>query len=434
MLAWLVCFGVAALTASLGVWAVSLSGPVQAPNGRSSHRKPTPVSGGLGVALGVGAGLTAALTAAMTPWLMDALGAMGAVIPGTPELIRLAGVVALAGLIGALGGVDDVVEVPARLKFAIIAGLSVALAAVAGPAQTLSWFTPSGDTLPYAIALAGSALWIFTVVNAVNFMDGANGLVGGAGAAATLGLAAMAAVTGGGAGGTGALMVVVLGALALAGGVAGFLPWNARRRARVFMGDAGSLFIGALFAALALMYVNAAPVGGVYLAPILAMPLLADVLLTLAQRARRGAPLLSPHRDHAYQHRLRAGMSHPRVARGVWLQSAACAAIAVWIAAGLGPGLGADLGAGLGAAADPTTGEASSVWSWAALAAVILTAGLCSLSVARGHRTLAPQAALKTPVIATPMADQTAPTSATRFAPAPGGHVGDAHASPNTPA
>ncbi len=289
---------VAAVVAYGGAGLAAASGPVQIPNGRSSHSRPTPVGGGLGVACGVGAALVAATV--MEP------GAGGA------QSARLASVVAIAGLIALLGAVDDWLEIAAPAKFCLLTLLSVAMALAAGPIDSLPWRDGAGVSLPPMLALAGSSLWVFTVINAVNFMDGANGLIGGAMAIAAAALAACALMAG--------ADVAALGALALAGGLSGFLPWNARKRARVFLGDVGAIFAGGLFAGLALLYAHAAPAGGVYLAPLLIAPLLADVLLTLAGRARRGAPLHEGHRDHAYQRRLRAGWTHPAVAAHVWGQ------------------------------------------------------------------------------------------------------------------
>ncbi len=307
MFGWLPWIALAAISAFIATGLAAYSGPLQAPNGRSSHTSPTPLGGGLGVAVGV----CLCVVAAAGP-----LGTWLGVMWDADAARRLAAILAVAGLIGAVGAVDDVIELGARGKFLVLAGLSLLMAWVAGPAAGLAWL--GGEALPiaYPLAILGSALWVFTVVNAVNFMDGANGLAGGAGLLAALGLAGAGALWG--------APAVTLAALALAAALGGFLPWNARRRAWVFLGDSGALFLGAIFAGLALMLLQTAPVGAVYLAPVLIMPLLADVLLTLADRARRGAPMLEGHRDHAYQRALRRGVSHGVVARNVWLQTALC--------------------------------------------------------------------------------------------------------------
>ncbi len=83
--------------------------------------------------------------------------------------------------------------------------------------------------------------WFLLVANAVNMLDNMDGIAAGATTAAAVGTAAVAAVLGDG--------DVALMALATAALAAGFLVWN-RPRARIFMGDSGSLFLGTMLAGL----------------------------------------------------------------------------------------------------------------------------------------------------------------------------------------
>jgi len=95
--------------------------------------------------------------------------------------------------------------------------------------------------------------------------------------------------------------------------VAGFLPYNARRKAVIFCGDTGALFAGFIFAAAALLY-GQADSRLVYAGPILIMPFLIDVLCTIILRASRGENILEAHRSHLYHIMLLRGASHVRVA------------------------------------------------------------------------------------------------------------------------
>ncbi|MCW5724864.1 MAG: hypothetical protein KIS81_07885 [Maricaulaceae bacterium] len=268
------------------------AGLMDRPNDRSSHDAPTPRAGGLGVVAGLGAAGLAAAIAAPAP--------------------GLAVLLAVAAALGALGLLDDMFVLDTQAKFAAIALVAVLCAAVAGPADDIGF-----GAMPYLLALFGSALWVFTLVNAVNFMDGADGLMAGALIPAALGLALLAGPqTGPG-----------LFALALAAALAGFAVWNAPK-ARVFAGDAGSLAAGGGFAAAALAWAGTAP-GSPWLAALLATPVLADVLLTLLARARAGTRLGEAHRAHAYQLLIRMGWSHPKTAL-VWAGlAAACAGLAL---------------------------------------------------------------------------------------------------------
>lgn len=305
-------FMLAAAASFVTTWRVAASGPMQAPNARSSHLDATPVCGGLGVALGCGAAL-----------LMFFLWRPFALEPAT--LQALAVILAASGALCALGVVDDVFDLDARPKFALMALISLGLAVGVGPVRSLPLTEGLGLLLPYLLGLAGSALWAFTVINAVNFMDGANGLAGGAIGVAASALGCAGVLTG--------EAGLAAAAFALAGGLAGFLPWNARPKARVFMGDAGSLLLGCMIAGLGLLFARQAPLGAVWIAPLAIIPFLADVLLTLAGRARRGARLFDAHKEHGYQRRLARGESHLRVAGRMTWRTGACGVLVVGFAA-----------------------------------------------------------------------------------------------------
>ncbi len=145
-----------------------------------------------------------------------------------------------------------------------------------------------------------TAAWILFVTNAVNFIDGLNGLASGCTAIACLFLA--------GAAGPAALGTVVAPSLFLAFGIAGFLPFN-YPRARIFMGDVGSQFCGFLLAVLGVAgSTHTSPTLSALFMPLLLLPILADVALTLLRRARDGETLTQAHRGHFYQVANRAGM------------------------------------------------------------------------------------------------------------------------------
>ena len=202
---------------------------------------------------------------------------------------------AAAGLMAAVGLADDRFHLDARLK--LLVGALAAAAAVLGLSLPRALpLAPGLDLpLPWGVAAAGAVLWLVTVTNAVNFMDGADGLVPG-------GLPILFAALGAACWAGGAAPLAVPCALACAA-YGGFLPWNLA--GRLFQGDAGSLYGGFLLAALALAAAGrgAAPL---LFGPVLLLPWLTDVLLTLLRRARAGRPLLQAHREHLYQRWLQA--------------------------------------------------------------------------------------------------------------------------------
>ena len=275
------------------------------PETRSSHTHVTPTSGGIG--------LTAALG--------GALFCIGLFYPYLLEGPVLAKILSIGLGFALLGLTDDVYGGGSGFKMLLIAGLSGLAVWAIGPVTTL----PLGESdlaLPYWAGFAGSAMWVFVVVNVINFMDGSNGMMGLSLFIAALILTGLALVSGAG---QSALL-----AGALAAGLLGLLPYNLRYKARIFSGDVGSLFAGFIFAAAALLLVNEAPkIQLLYAGPILILPFLTDVFITLLRRVRRRENLLRAHNQHLYQRLIQAGLSHVRVAIIYAVATIICALIAV---------------------------------------------------------------------------------------------------------
>lgn len=288
------------------------TGPIDRPNqAHKRHRDPTPTSGGLGMGLGFALGL---LTNAQISdeWrvVIEIIG---------PRLLAPAALFALCFLF--LGFVDDNRAMGPRLKLLVFGTLSVAAAASVGVVEVVPLGFGASLELPYFVGLVGTAMWVFTMVNCVNFMDGSNGLAIGS---VAIGLVALALI----AQANGTLSGVAIGFCG-AGAMAGFLMWNFPT-ARLFAGDAGALFAGAVAALGSLIVIERAGLSPL-VPPLIFMPLLADALLTLAWRLRRGRSLLDGHSEHLYQIALRAGWSHARVAYAYWAATALCGFVAILV-------------------------------------------------------------------------------------------------------
>ena len=268
-LVWAVAIAVSLAVTGL----VAVAGLGDVPDGRSSHSRTTPTAGGLGIMAGLGA-------AFLLP------------VASGSEVEPLAALLALVFAVGVLGLQDDVFVLGPKRKFVAMLAVAGLAVAVVGPVEVLPTLG-GGISLPPWLGFAGAVLWIFVVMNAVNFIDGINGIMAGTLNAAAMGVAGIA-------GAMGAPTASVL-AVALSGALLGFLPYNFRTRARVFAGDTGALVAGFVFALLPLLMVREAAPDALYVAPVLILPVLADVLMTLVRRARRGERLLAPHRGHLYQ-------------------------------------------------------------------------------------------------------------------------------------
>lgn len=122
------------------------------------------------------------------------------------------------------------------------------------------------------------------------------------------------------------------------GGVLGFLVHN-RHPARVFMGDAGSYFLGFLLPALLLQVSpvreRLAIIDVSIPLLVLALPLL-DMLLSITRRAARGQPIAAPDSDHIHHRLLARGFTHARAVLVLWLVSALFSGLALLNVLGVG--------------------------------------------------------------------------------------------------
>jgi Fuc2NAc and GlcNAc transferase len=209
-----------------------------------------------------------------------------------------------------VGLVDDVRPLGPLAKFVgqcLAAGGLAAAAAWSG----LGWF---GVLVAVVVSLWSQNAW--------NFIDGTDGLMATGGIAVFTAGGALAWTSA-----DGASEIVVLSGLVVAG-LLGFLPWNVPS-ARLFLGDAGSLFIGGTYAVCCLMAFQASTsLGWAWIA--LAAPIHADVLVCLARRVLRGCRWWEGHREHAYQHLVHRRGSHlaPLAVGGLlWLLIAAPSAL-----------------------------------------------------------------------------------------------------------
>jgi Fuc2NAc and GlcNAc transferase len=268
-----------AVVAWAGAWAVWRMAPrlglVAVPNARSSHHRPTPHGGGLGLVM------AGSLTGGWLAW-QDGMTLLG-------EVLALAAVLALVGLR------DDLHPVPARVRFAVQTAVCTGLLGLLG--------LPGASLLVLLTALLAGLWW----VNLFNFMDGIDGLAA-AQALFMLGAAALLSAWGHPERLAQPLWVMMP---CLAAAAAGFLLIN-WPPARIFMGDVGSTWIAFMILALALLSIQAGWLHALTWV-ILGCGFIVDASVTLGVRILTGQRWTEAHRTHAYQHLARRWHSHGRV-------------------------------------------------------------------------------------------------------------------------
>ena len=220
-----------------------------------------------------------------------------------PKWQAIAGLAAAAFLVFLLGYLDDLRELSLPVKAGGLAAAAIVLYALGYRLGEVS--LPGGGTFHLGLLdLPATVLWIFLVTNAVNLLDGHDGVASGVALLAAAVLAFIAADLNHG-------LVAVLFA-ALAGAVAGFLPFNFPAASK-FLGDSGALLLGVLLAALSISgFVDETGRVPLYI-PLVALgvPLL-DTGLAFSRRLLNGRNPLSADEDHVHHRMARLLGMRPR--------------------------------------------------------------------------------------------------------------------------
>lgn len=279
-------------------WALR-GGVMDIPNERSSHAVPKPRTGGVGVVVGTLAGIGVGLAPSESA------------LPS--EVMSLTAI--LLGM-AAVGFSDDIWQLSAakRMPLYLLGALLLALFSYRIPALDLP-FLGALELGPVG-ALIFTTLFIGWFTNLFNFMDGIDGIAAGAAIVTCSALGWVFAREGN------AFLLVVAASLAAA--TSGFLFYN-YSPATIFMGDVGSVFLGAACGAL-----TAAAIALGYLSVVsgtlLMFPFVFDATFTLFRRALRREKIWLPHRTHIYQQMCDLGFSHRTVCS---LYTGAAALIAI---------------------------------------------------------------------------------------------------------
>ena len=255
------------------------------PDARKQHHAPTPAVGGFGVFLGI-----------VLPFLLS----YGLTVASLS--------LAMGGLsLVLIGALDDRFHINWKVRLAVqLLATLIMIYGTGARAEHIGPLFGFGDIELGAWSVPFTVFITLSLINVLNMFDGLDGLIGMVTAAVTAMFVCAALYSG--------AYDVAAGLCWVLGALAGFLWFNLRRpgqaKARVFLGDAGSGFIGFLlaFVIFRLTQNPGHPVSPV-LGPYLLVPPIIDGLVVIVHRVRRGVSPFAAGRDHAHHLLLEAGFS-----------------------------------------------------------------------------------------------------------------------------
>jgi UDP-GlcNAc:undecaprenyl-phosphate GlcNAc-1-phosphate transferase len=222
-----------------------------------------------------------------------------------------------AVVLGLMGLIDDIRGLPALPR--LIAQTVVAILVA------IFMLHRELDAMPFGNHLINDVInvvWIVAICNSINFFDNLDGGAAGSVAVSTLGIALIA-------GSEGQELVTAL-SVVTCGATGGFLLWN-KSPAKIYMGDAGALFLGVLVAVLTIR-VNpgiSPRFNSIAILPmLLAVPIL-DTCIVVFSRIRRGISPFTGGKDHLSHRLMRKGFSKANTAFCLWGMQASFVAIAL---------------------------------------------------------------------------------------------------------
>lgn len=291
---YLIVFFVAALVSLLATpiaKAIALKiGAVDVPkDARRVHNKPIPRLGGLAIYLG---------------FIISVL----AVVPVDTRII---GMLIGGTLIVAMGIIDDIKPLPAKVKLSVQIVCSMILVLFGLKIGGLTVPFTGGQIISLGIlSIPVTIFWTVGITNTLNLIDGLDGLAAGVATIAALSLSYVAHVNIVDTGEMGTITVLMT--LGIAGAAIGFLPYNFNP-AKIFMGDTGSLFLGYMLSAISIYGFVKGATALATVVPVLALGLpIFDTAFAILRRAINRKPIMQPDKGHLHHKLLSTGLGQKR--------------------------------------------------------------------------------------------------------------------------
>jgi UDP-GlcNAc:undecaprenyl-phosphate GlcNAc-1-phosphate transferase len=277
---------------------------------RKSQKEPVPYLGGLAIAISVVVLTFAAVIRS----------------DNTQTTFPLAATLLFPAIfLGLMGLIDDLASLNPLPRLIIQSVMAIAVAVFLIQSETVG-ITLDGTFIDEVVM----TIWIIGICNSINFFDNLDGGAAGTVAVSAIGIALIAL-------GEGQELIAAL-SIVTAGSTIGFLMWN-RPPAKIYMGDAGALFLGVVVSVLTIrLNPGIAPKwNSISLLPmLLAVPIL-DTCVAVFSRLYRGISPFMGGKDHLSHRLMRKGLNKQSTAFALWGAQAVfvCAALAVykWTAA-----------------------------------------------------------------------------------------------------
>ena len=294
----LISFIISSVTIPSIILLANSNGAVALPGKRHIHTDPTPKFGGVAIALSV---------LLVSPFIFSVDRVIGSYLSASALMLLL-------------GIIDDVRGTNWKVKmlFSVVAASIIIFGAGI-------WIENLGNLFGFGEVHLGfwgipfTLFAVFGVINAVNLIDGLNGLACGVSSIAFLSFAVFASISGNSA--------VLYLSLANLGAALGFFRYN-YPRARIFMGDSGSLFLGFSLAVLAVLLTQGqGKINPMTPVIVLGIPIF-DTLRVLIVRVKNKRHPFRADKTHLHHLMIRSGIPQGRVVKAIWILSSLMSSLA----------------------------------------------------------------------------------------------------------